>query len=132
MEQAGSLHRLLRPDPTQRFLARHIQTRWTNQKQHDRVIQPEKESSSRLLDLSTIRLGALGNQIIPIEERDNMTPTQKTLLERLDARILWNCAFNDPDEDTQLLIEAAEFMRDLQKPFDWQEVADRIFLKRNF
>jgi len=47
-----------------------------------------------------------------------MTPTQKTLLERLDARILWNCAFNDPDEDTQLLIEAAEFMRNLQKPFD--------------
>jgi hypothetical protein len=61
-----------------------------------------------------------------------MTPTQKTLLERLDARILWNCAFNEPDEDTQLLIEAAEFMRNLQKPFDWQEVADRIFLNRNF
>jgi hypothetical protein len=87
---------------------------------------------SRLLDLSTIRLGALGNQIIPITERDKMTPTPKTLLERLDARILWNCAFNDPDEDTQLLIEAAEFMRNLQKPFDWQEVADRIFLNRNF
>lgn len=40
-----------------------------------------------------------------------MNPTPRTLLERLDARILWNCAFNDPDEDTQLLMEAAKHIR---------------------
>lgn len=61
-----------------------------------------------------------------------MNPTPKTLLERLDARILWNCAFNEPDEDTQLLIEAAEYLRNIQQPFDWQEVADRIFLRKDF
>jgi hypothetical protein len=64
-----------------------------------------------------------------------MTPTDKNksirpdLLQRIEARIFYNCAFNDPDEDTQLLIEAAAYLKAAEYPIDWQEIANDIFLK---
>ena len=36
---------------------------------------------------------------------------------------------NDPDEDTQLLIEAAAYLKAAEYPIDWQEIANDIFLK---
>ena len=91
----------------------------------------------RLLGLQQIRLGTVGNQKFAITntERKEMTPTNKPkslrpdLLERIEARIFYNCAFNDPDEDTQLLIETAAYLKAAEYSIDWQEIANDIFLK---
>lgn len=59
-----------------------------------------------------------------------MNPT-KTLLERLDERIHYNCAFNEPDQDTELLMEAANYIRAIERPIDWNETIERIFIRRD-
>ena len=59
-----------------------------------------------------------------------MTPT-KTLIERIEARIHFNCAFNDPDPDTELLIEAAAYIRAMEAPIDWNNTIERIFIRKD-
>lgn len=60
-----------------------------------------------------------------------MTPP-KTLIERIEARIHWNCAFNDPDDDTKLLIESLAYIRAVEAPVDWHETIERIFIRKDF
>jgi len=59
----------------------------------------------------------------------------KKLTTDLETRIIWNTAFNDPDEDTQLLtrcaITLAAIIGIVHEEIKWQEVADRIFLDRH-
>ena len=90
------------------------------------------------MGLHKIRLGAMGHKKFAItntERKNKMTPTDKNkslrpdLLKRIEARIVYNCAFNDPDEDTKLLIEVAAYLNAQEYPIDWQEIANDIFLK---
>lgn len=59
----------------------------------------------------------------------------KKLTTDLETRIIWNTAFNDPDEDTQLLtrcaITLAAIIGIVKEENRWQEIADRIFLDRH-
>ena len=56
------------------------------------------------------------------------------LTKELETRIIWNTAFNDPDEDTQLLTRSAILLAAIigieKEEIKWQEVADRIFLNK--
>jgi hypothetical protein len=59
----------------------------------------------------------------------------KKLTTDLETRIIWNTAFNDPDEDSQLLMRCAIVLAAIigivHEEIKWQEVADRIFLDRH-
>ena len=59
----------------------------------------------------------------------------KILAKDIETRAIWNTAFNDPDEDTQLLLRAVVILTAIleieKEEIKWQEVADRIFLGRD-
>jgi hypothetical protein len=59
----------------------------------------------------------------------------KILAKDIETRVIWNTAFNDPDEDTQLLTRAAILLSAVvaihKEEIHWQEVADRIFLGKD-
>lgn len=63
-----------------------------------------------------------------------MKPEHQQLLDRIDARILIETAFTDPDPTTQLLIEARQNIIDLieaKQDLDlWSNVIERIFIGR--
>jgi len=61
-------------------------------------------------------------------------PEHQQLLDRIDARILIETAFTDPDPTTQLLVEARQNIIDLieaKQDLDlWSNVIERIFIGR--
>ena len=63
-----------------------------------------------------------------------MKPEHQQLLDRIDARILIETAFTDPDPTTQLLVEARQNIIDLieaKQDLDlWSNVIERIFIGR--
>lgn len=63
-----------------------------------------------------------------------MKPEHQELLDKIDARILIETAFTDPDPTTQLLIEARQNILDLleaKQDLDlWSNVIERIFIQR--
>lgn len=58
----------------------------------------------------------------------------EVLAKDIETRCIWNTAFNDPDEDTQLLLRAVIILGAIlgiqKEEIKWQEVADRIFLDK--
>jgi hypothetical protein len=64
-----------------------------------------------------------------------LVETIKILVKDIETRAIWNTAFNDPDEDTKLLLRAVIVLTAIleieKEEIKWQEVADRIFLGRD-
>jgi hypothetical protein len=64
-----------------------------------------------------------------------LVETIKILAKDIETRAIWNTAFNDPDEDTKLLLRAVIVLTAIleieKEEIKWQEVADRIFLGRD-